>query len=187
MPDNDDLRMNQNEALNCKLALMGVWTEACREAAAYFGVNPDGSGNFSPVTQAQAGSTAGTLAVDGISADEMTSRLAASLVEHFPDKTDIITGDPAACTRAAQNISARGRAFADKVKCVPFVLSAAAQGISDAVRDAAELMGKGYEEIKAAAAKDPRSVAAAAKHCADATANVPTRHLPKASHGAHMG
>lgn len=93
----------------------------------------------------------------------------------------------AACTRAAQNISARGRAFADKVKCVPFVLSAAAQGISDAVRDAAELMGKGYEEIKAAAAKDPRSVAAAAKHCADATANVPTRHLPKASHGAHMG
>ena len=32
----------------------------------------------------------------------------------------------AACTRAAQNISARGRAFADKVKCVPFVLSAAA-------------------------------------------------------------
>ena len=43
----------------------------------------------------------------------------------------------AACTRAAQNISARGRAFADKVKCVPFVLSAAAQGISDAVRDAA--------------------------------------------------
>ena len=240
--------------------------------------------------------------MDGISADEMTSRLAASLVEHFPDKTDIITGDPAAakayvkqyvvdlanhqalaqartnsklfhkqlnraavgladehgpyapvpaaeeefdmcvplmdgtieenseevaefsreldrtgirykfselaaagsakvqtclefmsrdikaaCTRAAQNISARGRAFADKVKCVPFVLSAAAQGISDAVRDAAELMGKGYEEIKAAAAKDPRSVAAAAKHCADATANVPTRHLPKASHGAHMG
>ncbi len=93
----------------------------------------------------------------------------------------------AACTRAAQNISARGRAFADKVKCVPFVLSAAAQGISDAVRDAAELMGKGHEEIKAAAAKDPRSVAAAAKHCADATANVPTRHLPKASHGAHMG
>lgn len=60
---------------------------------------------------------------------------------------------------------------------MPFVLSAAAQGISDAVRDAAELMGKGYEEIKAAAAK----------HCADATANVPTRHLPKASHGAHMG
>lgn len=295
MPDNDDLRMNQNETLNCKLALMGVWTEACREAAAYFGVNPDGSGNFSSVTQAQAGSTAGTLAVDGISADEMTSRLAASLVEHFPDKTDIITGDPAAakayvkqyvvdlanhqalaqartnsklfhkqlnraavgladehgpytpvpaaeeefdmcvplmdgtieenseevaefsreldrtgirykfselaaagsakvqtclefmsrdikavqaaCTRAAQNISARGRAFADKVKCVPFVLSAAAQGISDAVRDAAELMDKGYEEIKAAAAKDPRSVAAAAKHCADATANVPTRHL----------
>ena len=284
MPDNDDLRMNQNETLNCKLALMGVWTEACREAAAYFGVNPDGSGNFSSVTQAQAGSTAGTLAVDGISADEMTSRLAASLVEHFPDKTDIITGDPAAakayvkqyvvdlanhqalaqartnsklfhkqlnraavgladehgpyapvpaaeeefdmcvplmdgtieenseevaefsreldrtgirykfselaaagsakvqtclefmsrdikavqaaCTRAAQNISARGRAFADKVKCVPFVLSAAAQGISDAVRDAAEIMGKGYEEIKAAAAKDPRSVAAAAKHCA---------------------
>ena len=96
MPDNDDLRMNQNETLNCKLALMGVWTEACREAAAYFGVNPDGSGNFSSVTQAQAGSTAGTLAVDGISADEMTSRLAASLVEHFPDKTDIITGDPAA-------------------------------------------------------------------------------------------
>ena len=93
----------------------------------------------------------------------------------------------AACTRAAQNISARGRAFADKVKCVPFVLSAAAQGISDAVRDAAELMGKGHEEIKAAAAKDPRSVAAAAKHCADAAANVPTRHLPKASHGAHMG
>ena len=46
MPDNDDLRMNQNETLNCKLALMGVWTEACREAAAYFGVNPDGSGNF---------------------------------------------------------------------------------------------------------------------------------------------
>ena len=83
----------------------------------------------------------------------------------------------AACTRAAQNISARGRAFADKVKCVPFVLSAAAQGISDAVRDAAELMDKGYEEIKAAAAK----------HCADATANVPTHHLPKASHGAHMG
>ena len=34
--------------------------------------------------------------MDGISADEMTSRLAASLVEHFPDKTDIITGDPAA-------------------------------------------------------------------------------------------
>lgn len=67
MPDNDDLRMNQNETLNCKLALMGVWTEACREAAAYFGVNPDGSGNFSSVTQAQAGSTAGTLAVDGIS------------------------------------------------------------------------------------------------------------------------
>lgn len=96
MPDNDDLRMNQNETLNCKLALMGVWTEACREAAAFFGVNPDGSGNFSSVTQAQAGSTAGTLAVDGISADEMTSRLAASLVEHFPDKTDIITGDPAA-------------------------------------------------------------------------------------------
>ena len=96
MPDNDDLRMNQNETLNCKLALMGVWTEACREAAAYFGVNPDGSGNFSSVTQAQAGSTAGTLAVDGISADEMTSRLAASLVEHFPDKTDIITGVPAA-------------------------------------------------------------------------------------------
>lgn len=96
MPDNDDLRMNQNETLNYKLALMGVWTEACREAAAYFGVNPDGSGNFSSVTQAQAGSTAGTLAVDGISADEMTSRLAASLVEHFPDKTDIITGDPAA-------------------------------------------------------------------------------------------
>ena len=88
MPDNDDLRMNQNETLNCKLALMGVWTEACREAAAYFGVNPDGSGNFSSVTQAQAGSTAGTLVVDGISADEMTSRLAASLVEHFPDKTD---------------------------------------------------------------------------------------------------
>lgn len=28
MPDNDDLRMNQNETLNCKLALMGVWTEA---------------------------------------------------------------------------------------------------------------------------------------------------------------
>ena len=55
------------------------------------------------------------------------------------------------------------------------------------MRDAAELMGKGHEEIKAAAAKDPRSVAAAAKHCADATANVPTRHLPKASHGAHMG
>ena len=55
------------------------------------------------------------------------------------------------------------------------------------MRDAAELMDKGYEEIKAAAAKDPRSVAAAAKHCADATANVPTRHLPKASHGAHMG
>lgn len=52
MPDNDDLRMNQNETLNCKLALMGVWTEACREAAAYFGVNPDGSGNFSSVTQA---------------------------------------------------------------------------------------------------------------------------------------
>lgn len=243
--------------------------------------------------------------MDGISADEMTNRLAASLVEHFPDKTDIIAGDPAAakayvkqyvvdlanhqalaqartnsklfhkqlnraavgladehgpyapvpaaeeefdmcvplmdgtieenseevaefsreldrtgirykfselaaagsakvqtclefmsrdikavqaaCTRAAQNISARGRAFADKVKCVPFVLSAAAQGISDAVRDAAELMDKGYEEIKAAAAKDPRSVAAAAKHCTDATANVPTRHLPKASHGAHMG
>ena len=113
MPDNDDLRMNQNETLNCKLALMGVWTEACREAAAYFGVNPDGSGNFSSVTQAQ--------------------------------------------------------------------------GITDAVRDAAELMDKGYEEIKAAAAKDPRSVAAAAKHCADATANVPTRHLPKASHGAHLG
>lgn len=67
MPDNDDLRMNQNETLNCKLALMGVWTEACREAAAYFGVNPDGSGNFSSVTQAQAGSTAGTLAVDGFS------------------------------------------------------------------------------------------------------------------------
>ena len=61
------------------------------------------------------------------------------------------------------------------------------EGISDAVRDAAELMGKGYEEIKAAAAKDPRSVAAAAKHRADATANVPTHHLPKASHGAHMG
>lgn len=54
MPDNYDLRMNQNETLNCKLALMGVWTEACREAAAYFGVNPDGSGNFSSVTQAQA-------------------------------------------------------------------------------------------------------------------------------------
>lgn len=83
-----------------------------------------------------------------------------------------------------RNISARGRAFADKVKCVPLVLSPAARGISDAVRDAAELMGKGYEEIKAAAAGAARSVAAAAKHCADATANVPTRHLPKASHGA---
>lgn len=46
MPDNDDLRMNQNETLNCKLALMGVWTEACREAAAYFGVNPDGFSDF---------------------------------------------------------------------------------------------------------------------------------------------
>lgn len=57
------------------------------------------------------------------------------------------------------------------------MLSAAAQGISNAVRDAAELMDKGYAEIKAAAAK----------HCADATANVPTHHLPKASHGAHMG
>lgn len=32
MPDNDDLRMNQNETLNCKLALMGVWTEACVSA-----------------------------------------------------------------------------------------------------------------------------------------------------------
>ena len=82
MPDNDDLRMNQNETLNYKLALMGVWTEACREAAAYFGVNPDGSGNFSSVTQAQAGSTAGTLAVDGISADEMTSRRARRRRDH---------------------------------------------------------------------------------------------------------
>lgn len=249
--------------------------------------------------------TAGTLAMDGISADEMTGRLAASLVEHFPDKTDIITGDPAAakayvkqyvvdlanhqalamartnsklfheqldraaagladehgpyapvpaadeefdmcvplmdgtieengeevaefsreldrtgirykfselaaagsakvqtclnfmsrdikavqaaCTRAVQNISARGRAFADKVKCVPLVLSAAAEGVSDAMRGAAELMDKGYKEITAQAAMDPRSVAAAAKHCADATANVPTRHLPKATHGAHLG
>ena len=93
----------------------------------------------------------------------------------------------AACTRAAQNISARGRAFADKVKCVPLVLSAAAEGVSDAMRGAAELMDKGYEKIMAQAAMDPRSVAAAAKHCADATANVPTRHLPKASHGAHLG
>ena len=65
-------------------------------AAAYFGVNPDGTGSFSSVTQANAGMTVGTLAMDGISADEMTGRLAASLVEHFPDKTDIITGDPAA-------------------------------------------------------------------------------------------
>lgn len=305
MPDQTDFRMDHSDILDCKLALMGVWTQACREAAAYFGVNPDGTGNFSSVTQAHAGMTAGTLAMDGISADEMTGRLAASLVEHFPDKTDIITGDPAAakayvkqyvvdlanhqalamartnsklfhkqlnraaagladehgpyapvpaadeefdmcvplmdgtieenseevaefsreldrtgirykfselaaagsakvqtclnfmsrdikavqaaCTRAVQNISARGRAFADKVKCVPLVLSAAAEGVSDAMRGAAELMDKGYEKIMAQAAMDPRSVAAAAKHCADATANVPTRHLPKASHGAHLG
>lgn len=305
MPDQEDFRMDHSDILDCKLALMGVWTQACREAAAYFGVNPDGTGSFSPVTQAHAGMTAGTLAMDGISADEMTGRLAASLVEHFPDKTDIITGDPAAakayvkqyvvdlanhqalamartnsklfhkqldraaagladehgpyapvpaadeefdmcvplmdgtieengeevaefsreldrtgirykfselaaagsakvqtclnfmsrdikavqaaCIRAVQNISARGRAFADKVKCVPLVLSAAAEGVSDAMRGAAELMDKGYEKIMAQAAMDPRSVAAAAKHCADATANVPTRHLPKASHGAHLG
>lgn len=268
MPDNDDLRMNQNETLNCKLALMGVWTEACREAAAYFGVNPDGSGNFSSVTQAQAGSTAGHTRRGrdlGRRDDEPAWR--ASLVEHFPDKTDIITGDPAAakayvkqyvvdlanhqalaqartnsklfhkqlnraavgladehgpyapvpaaeeefdmcvplmdgtieenseevtefsreldrtgirykfselaaagsakvqtclnfmsrdikavqaaCTSAVQNISARGRAFADKVKCVPLVLSAAAEGVSDAMRGAAELMDKGYKEITA--------------------------------------
>lgn len=283
MSDQEDFRMEHSDILDCKLALMGVWTQACREAAAYFGVNPDGTGSFSSVTQAQAG----------------------SLVEHFPDKTDIITGDPAAakayvkqyvvdlanhqalamartnsklfhkqlnraaaglfdehgpyapvpaaeeefdmcvplmdgtieensdevaefsreldrtgirykfselaaagsakvqtclnfmsrdikavqaaCTRAVQNISARGRAFADKVKCVPLVLSAAAEGVTDAMRDAAELMDKGYEKIMAQAAMDPRSVAAAAKHCADATANVPTRHLPKASHGAHLG
>ena len=305
MPDQEDFNMKHNDVLDCKLALMGVWTQACREAAAYFGVNPDGTGSFSSVTQAQAGSTAGTLAADGTSADEMTSRLAASLVENFPDKTDIITGDAtaakayvkqyvvdlanhqalamvrtnsklfhkqlnrsaadladehgpyapvpaaeeefdmcvpimdgtieenseevaefsreldrtgirykfselaaagsakvqtclnfmsrdikavqAACTRAVRNISARGRAFADKVKCVPLALSAAAQGVTDAMRDAAELMDKGYEEVKAQAAKNPRSVAAAAKHCAGATANVPTRHLPKASHGAHLG
>lgn len=305
MPDQEDFRMDHSDILDCKLALMGVWTQACREAAAYFGVNPDGTGSFSSVTQAQAGSTAGTLAADGTSADEMTSRLAASLVENFPDKTDIITGDataakayvkqyvvdlanhqalamvrtnskllhrqlnrsaagladehgpyapvPAAeeefdmcvpimdgtieenieevaefsreldrtgirykfselaaagsakvqtclnfmsrdikavqasCTRAVRNISARGRAFADKVKCVPLALSAAAQGVTDAMRNAAELMDRGYEEVKAQAAKNPRSVAAAAKHCADATANMPTRHLPKASHGAHLG
>lgn len=305
MPDQEDFRMDHSDILDCKLALMGVWTQACRDAAAYFGVNPDGTGSFSSVTQAHAGMTTGTLAMDGISADEMTGRLAASLVEHFPDKTDIITGDPAAakayvkqyvvdlanhqalamartnsklfhrqldraaagladehgpyapvpaaeeefdmcvplmdgtieenseevaefsreldrtgirykfselaaagsakvqtclnfmsrdikavqaaCTRAVQNISARGRAFADKMKCVPLVLSAAAEGVSDAMRDAAELMDKGYEKIMAQAAMDPRSVAAAAKHCADATANVPTRHLPKASHGAHLG
>lgn len=305
MPDQEDFRMDHSDILDCKLALMGVWTQACREAAAYFGVNPDGTGSFSSVTQAQAGSTAGTLAADGTSADEMTSRLAASLVENFPDKTDIITGDAtaakayvkqyvddlsnhqalamvrtnsklfhrqlnrsaagladehgpyapvpaaeeefdmrvpimdgtieenseevaefsreldrtgirykfselaaagsakvqtclnfmsrdikavqAACTRAVRNISARGRAFADKVKCVPLALSAAAQGVTDTMRDAAELMDKGYEEVKAQAAKNPRSVAAAAKHCADATANMPTRHLPKASHGAHLG
>lgn len=305
MPDQEELRMNQNETLNCKLALMSVWTQACNEAAAYFGVNFDGTGNFSSVAQAQAGMTAGTLAVDGISADEMTGRLAASLVENFPDKTGIVTGDPAAakayvkqyvvdlanhqalamartnvkmfhrqlnraanglaeehgpyapvpaseeefdmcvplmdgtieenheevaefsreldrtgirykfselaaagsakvqtclnfmsrdikavqaaCGRAVQKISARGHALADKVKCVPFVLAAAALGVSDAVRNAASLMDKGYEEIKASAARDPRSVAAAAKHCADKTANVPTRHLPKATHGAHLG
>jgi len=96
MPDQEDFRMDHSDILDCKLALMGVWTQACREAAAYFGVNPDGTGSFSSVTQAHAGMTAGTLAMDGISADEMTGRLAASLVEHFPDKTDIITGDPAA-------------------------------------------------------------------------------------------
>ena len=50
-----------------------------------------------------------------------------------------------------------------------------------------ELMDKGYKEITAQAAMDPRSVAAAAKHCADATVNVPTHHLPKATHGAHLG
>ncbi|WP_418380721.1 hypothetical protein [Adlercreutzia sp.] len=83
MPDNDDLRMNQNETLNCKLALMGVWTEACREAAAYFGVNPDGSGNFSSVTQAQAGSTA---AASDLSASNSSS---ASVQWRYPAASTI--------------------------------------------------------------------------------------------------
>lgn len=49
----------------------------------------------------------------------------------------------AACTSAVQNISARGRAFADKVKCVPLVLSAAAEGVSDAMRGARRAHGQG--------------------------------------------
>lgn len=50
MPDQEDFRMDHSDILDCKLALMGVWTQACREAAAYFGVNPDGTGSFSSVT-----------------------------------------------------------------------------------------------------------------------------------------
>ena len=46
MPDQEDFRMDHSDILDCKLALMGVWTQACREAAAYFGVNPDGCGSI---------------------------------------------------------------------------------------------------------------------------------------------
>ena len=307
MPDLNDYRMKIDETANCKLALMGVWGDACNEAAQYFGVKPDGTGNFSSVAQAQAGSTASTLAMDGISADAITGKLADSLVKNFPDKTDMITGDPTvakayvkqyvvdlsnrqalgmvrsgnrsfhesldaagaslesshgpyaptpaakdedfdacvplmdgtikenqaevnefsreldrtgirykfselaaagsekvqtclnfmsrdikavqeACGRAVQNISARGRAFADKVKCVPFALSAAAQGIADAFRRAASVMDKGYDKAKAASvAKDPRSAAAAAKHIAAGTATTPTSQLAQAQRGAHLG
>lgn len=34
MPDQEDFRMDHSDILDCKLALMGVWTQACRDAAA---------------------------------------------------------------------------------------------------------------------------------------------------------
>lgn len=33
MPDLNDYRMKIDETANCKLALMGVWGDACNEAA----------------------------------------------------------------------------------------------------------------------------------------------------------
>ena len=218
MPDQEDFRMDHSDILDCKLALMGVWTQACRDAAAYFGVNPDGTGSFSSVTQAQADSTADSLAVDGISADQITFCLAGSLVEHFPDKTDIITGDPAAAKAYVKQYVvdlANHQALAmarTNSKLFHRQLDRAAAGLADehgpyAPVPAAEeefdmcvpLMDGTIEENGEEVAEFSRELdrtgirykfselAAAAKHCADATANVPTRHLPKASHGAHLG
>ena len=70
MPDNDDLRMNQNETLNCSRPY-GRLTGGVPRGRRILRVNPDGSGTSRPSPRRRRADP-GTLAVDG-SGDEMTT------------------------------------------------------------------------------------------------------------------